>query len=213
MKLKDNSKFAKGMTLVEMLIAIFIFTMSIAGFSMLFVQSWKSNSYTLEMGESSMAASQGVNKMVNYIRGARQSDNGAYPIKSADENDLVIYADYDKDDVTERLHFYKNGQDILMGATNPTAGMPKTYPSGDELILTLASHIVNDSNAPIFYYYDQNYPGDAINNPMSVPAVAFNVRLIKIYLKINIVSNRAPDNIEMQSFVEIRNLNDYDRIK
>lgn len=213
MKTKNKPKFAKGMTLIEMLLAILIFTLSIAGFSLLFVRSWKINSYTLEMGESSMAVSQGVTKIVNYIRGARQSDNGAYPIKSADGNDLVIYADYDKDTVTERLHFYKNGQDILMGVTDPTSGMPKTYPSGDEQTVALASHIVNDSDTPIFYYYNQNYPGDTANNPMSVPAAVFDVRLLKIYLKINVVPNRAPDNIEMQSFVELRNLNDYDRIK
>lgn len=213
MKVKFKEKSAKGMTLIEMILAIFIFTISIAGFSTLFVQSWKNNSYTMEMGESSMAVSQGVTKMINYIRGARQSDNGAYPIKSADGNDLVIYADYDKDTVTERLHFYKNGQDILMGVTDPTSGMPKTYPSGDEQTVALVSHIVNDSDTPIFYYYNQNYPSDTTNNPMSVPAAAFDVRLIKVHLYMNVVPNRAPDNIEMQSFVELRNLNDYDKIK
>ena len=38
------------MSLIEMIVAIFIFSLGMAGFSMLFVQSWKQNAYTLEMG-------------------------------------------------------------------------------------------------------------------------------------------------------------------
>jgi hypothetical protein len=97
--------------------------------------------------------------------------------------------------------------------TNPTTGMPKTYPSGDQQVKTVISHIVNDASSPIFYYYNKNYPGDTTNNPMVMPVTVNNVRLIKIYLHINIDPNRPPDNIQTQTFIEMRNLNDYDRIK
>lgn len=196
-----------------MLVAIAIFVIGIGGFTLLFSRTWRNNSYTLEMGQSSMAVSQGVSKMVNYIRGTRQADNGAYPIKSADDNDLVVYSDYDKDGTTERLHFYKSGQNILMGVTDPTSTMPKTYPASDQSVVTIANHIVNGANSPIFYYYDKNFGGDENSDPaLDTPVNVANIRLIKIHLSINIVPNRAPDNIEMQSFVEMRNLNDYDRI-
>lgn len=209
-----NTKYKKysGLTLVETLVAIAIFTISIEGFTLLFAHTWKSNSYTLEMGQASMAVSQGVNKIANYVRGTRQADNGEYPVKSANDNDLVIYSDYDKDGATERLHFYKSGQNVLMGATNPTSGMPKTYPSGDQSTITVASYIVNDTDTPIFYYYNKDYPADADHNPLDTPAAVSDIRLVKIYLQININPGQSPDNIEMQSFVEMRNLNDYDRI-
>jgi hypothetical protein len=150
---------------------------------------------------------------MDYIRRASQADNGAYPIVSASNNDLVLYSDFDKDGTVERLHFYKNGQLILMGATNPTATMPKTYPAGDQQIITIANNIVNESNVPIFYYYDHNYSGGAGQNPLSTPATVSSVRLMKLFLKININPNRAPDNIQMQSFVELRNLNEYNQIQ
>jgi len=201
------------MTIIEMLVSIAIFTIGIEGFALLFARSYKLNSYTIEMGQSSLAVSQGMNTMLNYIRGARQADNGAYPIKSATDNELVIYCDYDKDNVTERLHFYKSGQNILMGVTDPTGGTPKTYESGDQTVISIAHSIVNDSATPIFYYYNKNYPGDVDHNPMSTPASVSDVRLIKLYLRINIDPDRAPDNIETQSFVELRNLNDYDRLR
>ena len=205
-KLKNKA----GLTLVETLVAIAIFAIGIEGFALLFSNAWRNNAYTLEMGQSSMAVSQGVNKMVNYIRGVRQADNGDYAVKSATNNDLVLYSDYDKDDVTERLHFYKSNQTIFMGVTDPTATMPKTYPAGDQQVIAIASRIVNTNAEPIFYYYDKDYAGGTTQLPLTMPVSAPSIRLLKIHLKININPNRAPDNIEMQSFVEMRNLNDYD---
>ena len=207
--------FAKksGLTLIEMIMAIAIFTIGIEGFTLLFTKVWKNNSYVLEMGQSSMAVSQGLNKMADYIRNTKQGDDGAYPVQSADNNDLVIFSDYDKDGVTERLHFYKNNEDILMGATNPTATLPKTYPAGDQQTITITSNIINGSGVPIFYYYNKDYPDDTANNPVATPALVGDIRLVKIYLETNIIPNRAPDNVKIQSFVEMRNLNDYDRIR
>ena len=201
------------MTLIEVMMALMIFSIGMIGFTALFQKTWRDNSYTIEMGQSSLAVSQGINNIVNYVRGARQGDNGAYPIQLANSNELIIFSDFDKDGTTERLHFYKNGQNILMGITDPTATLPKTYPAGDQSTLTLVSNIVNTSSEPIFYYYNKDYPADAAHNPVATPAVVANVRLAKILLKINIDPNRAPNNIEMQSFVELRNLNDYDRIQ
>lgn len=209
---RKKVKNRKGLTLVETLVAIAIFAIGLEGFTLLFINAWKNNSYTLEMGQSSMAVSQGVSTIVNYLRSVRQSDSGTYPIISANSNDLVVYSDYDRDGVTERIHIYKSGTDILMGVTDPTNTMPKTYPSGDQQVLTLAARIVNTSGEPIFYYYDKNYAGGSAQTPLTTPANVADVRLVKIHLKINIDPNRAPDNIELQTFVEMRNLNDYDRI-
>lgn len=211
--MKIARKKYSGMSLVEMLIAISIFTMSISGFSLLFIRSWRMNSYAIEMGQSSFAVSQGVNTMVNYLRKARQGDNGAYTIQSADDDELVFFSDYNKNGTTERLRLYLENSTLKMGIAHPTGGIPKSYPLVDDEVKVLAERIVNAPNEPIFYYYNKDYPQDLINNPVATPADVSQIKLIKIFLKINIDPNRAPDNIETQSFVEIRNLNDYDRIK
>jgi Tfp pilus assembly protein PilV len=212
MNAKINKKYYSGMTIVELLVAMSIFIIGMAGFSLLFVRTWQVNQYALEMGQSSLAVSQGANKMVDYIREAKQGDNGAYPVVSVAGNDLVLYSDYDKNGVTERLHFYKSGQNVLLGVTNPNNSMPVTYPAGDQQIITVAHYIVNDNNTPIFYYYNKNYPADTTNNPLSGTINVSDVRLVKIYLQININPNRAPDNIKIQNFVEMRNLNDYNGV-
>jgi len=212
---KNISRKLKGLTLIEMLMSIAIFTMGIGGFTLLFSKTWKANSYVLESGQSSMKASQGVNRIVDYIRRAKQADDGSYPVRSADGNELVLFSDYDKDGATERLHFYKSGSNILMGVTNPTVTLPKTYPANDQEIINVVSDVVNESDEPIFYYYNKDYPGDDVNNPIATPVVSHlaDIRLIKVYLEINTNPNKLPNNVEIQSFVEMRNLNDYDRIQ
>ena len=202
-----------GMTLIEVMMAIAIFAIGIEGFTLLFAKTWKTNSYVIEMGQSSLSASQGLNRMVDYIRRARQGDDGSYPLKSGNGNDLVIYCDFNKDGVTERLHFYKSNLEILMGVTRPTDTLPKTYPVSDQETVTVASYIVNGDDTPVFSYFNRDYPADMSNNPLATPILVSDARLVKVYLEINMKPESAPDNIKMQSFVEMRNLNDYDRIR
>lgn len=201
----------KGITLLETLIAIAIFIIGMVGFTMLLTRSWRQNSYTLEMGQTAMIASQGVNELVRYLREIRQGDNGSYPVVSADDNSITAFSDYDRDGKTERIHFYKNGSNLIMGVREPNAGFPVTYSSGDAETHVFISHIVNDASTPIFAYYDANYPEDSVHNPILTPATVPNIRLVRITLHINIDPNRPPDNVQIQSFAEIRNLNDHDR--
>ena len=197
--------------MIETIVAIAIFTIGIEGFTILLSRSWTQNAYTIEMGQTSMAASQAVNRVVGYIREARQGDNGAYPVVSADDNDLVIFSDYDRDGQTERLHFYRSASDLLMGIREPSSGFPITYASGYGEIKTITSCVVNDADNPIFAYYDADYPEDSVNNPVNTPALAPDIRLVRITIHININPDRAPDNVEIRSFAEMRNLNDHDR--
>jgi len=103
----------------------------------------------------------------------------------------------------------------LMGVTEPTITLPKTYISGDQQIITLVSNLVNDIDEPIFYYFNREYLGNMANNPLSIPVSSYlaDIRLVKIYIEINTNPSRISNNIEMQSFVEMRNLNDYDRVQ
>lgn len=200
------------MTLVETLVAIAIFLLGTQATVLVFSKTIKNKAYALEMGKSSFVVSRSIGDLTRYIRGARQSDLGSYPIVSADDNDLVLYADYDKDKKTERLHVYLSNNKVFMGVRNPSESFPVTYAAGDEETFQLADHIINSVDDKMFSYYNSDYPEDTVNNPVATPADVSEIRLIKIFLKINIDPNRAPDNIQQETFIEIRNLNDYDRI-
>jgi prepilin-type N-terminal cleavage/methylation domain-containing protein len=209
---KQEIFFNKGFTLVETLMAIAIFTIGISATVVVFSKTIKSKAYALEMGKSSFVVSRSMGDLTQYLRRARQSDAGSYPIVSADDNDLVVYSDYNKDGKTERLHVYLLNHRVYLGIREPSATFPPSYAAGDGTTIELAKQIVNTPSDAMFSYYNSEYPENTESNPVATPADVSEIRLIRMFLKINIDPNRAPDNIQQETFVEIRNLNDYDRI-
>lgn len=209
---KEKNIFKSGFTLIETLVAIALFLLGVSATVMIFSKTMQNKAYSLEMGRSSLVVSRSIGDLTQYLRRTRQSDAGAYPIVSAAANDIVFYSDYNKDKKTERLHVYLSNNKVYMKICNPSATFPVTYTTCVETTTELADHIVNASGDHMFSYYNKDYPADTVNNPVATPADVSEIRLVKIFLKINIDPNRAPDNIQQETFVELRNLNDYDRI-
>lgn len=202
-------KSVRGMSLVEMLMAIFILLIGLEGVSLLFVNSWKMNRFVLETGNASLMASRTVETIVRDIRRSRQADNGDYPVESGGDNDVQVYIDIDGDSVTERVHYYLLDGSIYRGVTEPNATLPVTYPNGDQTVTLLAEYISNTPADPVFSYYNEDYPSDVVNNPLVTPVSVQDVRLIRVHLLVNIDPVRAPNNINVESFAELRNLNNY----
>jgi prepilin-type N-terminal cleavage/methylation domain-containing protein len=198
----------RGLTLVEMLVAMVIFSLVLIGSLMLIKYIYKNYGFAMEQGLSLNEVQKGLKVLTDDIRGGRQADSGAYAIVSADEFDFSFYADIDSDNTTERVHYYLQNNSIKKGVTNP-AGTPPSYPSGDQSTTTLVTHVINAINQPIFYFYDTNYPADQTNNPIAVPVTDVSkIRLVKIDMLYNLDPFRAPNNIRLESFVEMRNLKD-----
>lgn len=205
-------KRLKGLTLVEMIVAIFIMSAGMLGFSLLFSSSWKSNKFILETGITSIRVNRASAEIINNLRKVRQADNGDYPIESGDDFDLQVYLDIDNDGVTERVHYWlDDANDRLMrGVREPSASQPPTYAAGDGTTSVIAEYIVNEPTEPLFYYYNENYPGDTINNPLATPTSIGDVRLVRVLIRMNIDPIKAPNNINVESFVDLRNLESYD---
>lgn len=197
------------MTLVEVMVAIAIMLIAMEGFTLLFLKSWDTNKFILEEGMASAAASRATGKIVSQLRSVRQADNGDYPIESADDFDFKAYLDIDKDGVTERVHYFLDQatDQLKVGVTDPVAGTPVSYPAADDTVSILANYVVNESTNPVFYYFNQNYPGDTVNNPIATPAAIDQIRLVQVHLFVNIDPVHAPDNINIESFADLRNLN------
>ncbi|MBP6929655.1 MAG: hypothetical protein KBB77_01835 [Candidatus Moranbacteria bacterium] len=206
------SQKLKAMTLVEMLVAIGVVLIVMEGFSFLLIRTWETNKFILEEGLASAAVSRSTNKMVIQLRGVQQADNGDYPIVSGDDFDLVFYCDIDDDGVVEKVHYFLDlaTDQLKQGVSNPLATNPVTYPAGDSTVTTVANYIVNENTDPAFYYYNANYPSDVVNNPLTTPATVGAIQMIRVHLLINIDPIRAPNNVNMESFVDLRNLNIYE---
>lgn len=204
--MQNNKK--QGMTLVELLMAMAIFTLGIAGFMLLGIKSWKINASVLEAGTATGKATRALNATVKSLREIRQADNGSYPVKEVGSNSLTVYLNDDNDDAIERVHYYYEAstQTFKKGITQPSTS-PVSYPNGDQETKIVANYVVNTSSQPVFEYYDKNYPIDTVNNPMASPVPA-EVKLVKVRLWINIKPLTAPDNVNLESFAEFRNLNE-----
>jgi len=198
----------KAMTIVELLVAISIMLIGMEGFALLLLKSLGTNKFIIEEGVSSAAVSRATNKIITALRSVRQADNGDFPVESGSDFDLKVYVDIDDDGATERVHYFLDlaNDQLKMGVANPLGTTPVTYPAGDDTVSVLANYIVNENTDPVFYYYNENYPGDVVNNPLATPVDVASVRLIRVHLLINIDPVRAPDNVNIESFADLRNL-------
>jgi prepilin-type N-terminal cleavage/methylation domain-containing protein len=198
----------KGMTLVEMMIAIFIFLLIMLGSVYFLGQIYQRYGFAMEQGMSTHSVQHSLKVILEELRGIRQSDVGSYPIESADSFSFTAFADIDNDGTTERVHYFLENGDIKKGVAEPS-GAPPSYPAGDQEVSVIAENIVNTAGQPLFYYFNTDYPADQENNPLLVPvSPVSDIRLVKIDIFLNIDPLRAPDNIRLESFVELRNLKD-----
>ena len=197
-----------GMTLIETLVAVAIFILGVGGFTMLASKSWKVNAFVLEAGNATSKATKALNETVKNLRKVKQADDGSYAVKAVGPNSLTVYLNDDEDAKTERVHYYyeTNTQTFKKGVTKPS-GNPITYQASDQTVSVVANYVTNTTSQPVFEYYNNNYPADTTNNPMASPVPA-DVRLVKVRLWINIKPLTAPENVNLESFAELRNLNE-----
>lgn len=208
MNKNDKHFFQQGLTIIEMLITIFIFALMMGGSVFLLSQIYKRYGFAMEQGISVNKTQRAMKIIIEEIRRARQADSGAYAIENADSFDFVFYSDIDADGVTERVHYYLENNKIKKGIAEPS-GNPPSYPVNDQSISTIAEYIQNAIDQPLFSYYNSNYPNDQINNPLDTPVAQVNkIRLVKVDIFFNLDPYRTPDNIRLESYVEMRNLKD-----
>lgn len=209
----------KGLTLVELIVALAIVLITMAGFTLLFIRVWTANSFTIEMGIASLAASRGVETAVKHVRNARQAENGAYPIVSANDDEFIFFSDYDGDNQAERVRYYiadddsdGNGE-FSAGIIQPDYSTTPPNYNGTETAIEIADYIVNISaSEKTFEYFSDTNPiyeyGDIIGTALTTPATINDVRMVRILLHVNPNPYEAPDHVIIQSFVTIRNLSD-----
>jgi len=84
------------------------------------------------------------------------------------------------------------------GVINPIFS-PVGYPLDQEEISILSSYVRNAP--PIFEYFDAEG-----NQIMDYPARLVDTKLMKVFLVINVDPSRAPQDFELESYVQLRNL-------
>ena len=194
----------KGMTLIEMVIAISIFSLIVLGVTVLFASLWRLQGFTMRLGLSSQQATAAVTKMADLIRDARQADNGAYIIAAATSSELTVYTDVDGDDAAERVRFFRDGSVIKMGVVEPTASVPVTYNTATETVTTIAKDVVDTTDGtPLFVYYDN------ANTALGAPPPVQDVRMVRITVTVDTDPHAPPEGVVISSFASLRNVREW----
>jgi len=190
-------KSQKGLTLIEALLAIFVFTVGIGGLFGIILNLYRTHDYMFEQSQAIFEARQGIKIMVKEIREAREGDDGSYIIEKADDYEFIFYSDIDRDEDTERVRYFLDGSDLKRGVIEPT-GWPIRYHKSEEKISIVTSYVRNQP--PIFHYYDGQ------GNELDPPARLKETKMMSVYLVVNVDPNRPPQDFVLESHVQLRNL-------
>jgi len=96
----------RSFTLIETLVAIFVFSLIMGAVSGFVVMAYRTYGYTWQQSTAIEEARRGIETMVKEIREARTGDDGSYPIEKADDKEFIFYSDIDKDGEVERVRYF-----------------------------------------------------------------------------------------------------------
>jgi prepilin-type N-terminal cleavage/methylation domain-containing protein len=190
-----------GFTLVELIVVVSFFLIFMVISSDFIIRGLRSSTFGYQQDAAVQNARKVINQIIAETREAARSDRGDYLLDTAGEQQLIFYSNIDSDYLTEKIKYYLAGGILYKGITKP-AGDPIDYSLDNETVSQVAEYINNQAQ-PVFTYYDTN------NNLIADPVADKNkIRLIHIFLKINVNPQIAPQDYLVDMDVQIRNLKD-----
>lgn len=198
-----NSKDVRGITMVEVLVALGIFTFLTTAIVSLFLTSWRYNRIVFEQLKTQNEGRKVTQDFVNELRIASLSSIGAYPIEAASSTAITFYTNLDTDILMERVRYFFSGRTLRKGVIKPS-GNPLVYNSGSEVFTDVAHDVVTATTK--FYYYNGSYSGSqaALPSPINITSI----RMVGIALTLEADPNASPVPFSIESKVMLRNLKD-----
>lgn len=204
--MKYKKTILHGFTLVETIVATFLFiglVGAVSGFAIFF---FKNFSFSYEEQQSIDLIQGAITRISRDIREARTGNQGAWPIISPGDNEFIFYSDVTNDGRTDRVRYFLDGNLLKRGIIEPTQ-VPVDYPLSEEKITVIASHI-DPGGKPLFTYYNGQYPSNMTNNPLPAQLRLLSTRLVTVYLRSNISGNTTTQAYEASASVQIRSMKD-----
>ena len=193
----------RGMTMIEVLVALGIFLLLIAAIVELMIWGNHGKDVVWEQLSTQNEGRIVVQDFVNDLRRANASSIGAYPIELAQSQQIIFYSNVDSDSWREKVRYFLQGTTLKRGITKPS-GNPLVYSQVSEAVIDVVHDVANATNS-IFYYYDQNYTS-ASSSAMTYPINISAIRMVGIKLMLEEKPNVAPAPFNIEAKTEIRNL-------
>jgi len=191
-----------GFSTIELLVTLGIFVLIIWSLINFQTDVFSQNTLINNSLNADNEMRSALKQIIAELRGAAQSDTGAYQIAAAAKDSITFFSDVDGDGSREQLRYFLNGTTLMRGSIKPS-GNPLAYPPTSETLKTMVYAIANP-NQEIFSFYDENYTGAeaALAEPINLSLA----RLVKITLTVDANPSKPPAPLTLGSQVAIRSL-------
>jgi len=177
-----NRERERGVTLVELMVAMAILAVVMAG-GMLFWRIIAENyQIALQGTQNVIEVNDGLRRLVNELREARDSEAGAYLLLTANDTEIAFFSDVDGDLVTERVRYWVEGNQLKRGVIEPV-GLPAVYNETAEVVRVLTDKVELEGQT-LFSYYNQDWPTDQIANPLPLADRLVQTRYVEVNLRL-----------------------------
>ncbi len=195
-----SSVMKKGMSLVEMLVVVALFTILSLAITNSIDSFYKFNSYTIAQSYQVSEARRGLQNLIRDIREMTYADDGAFPLISRGSTTISFYSDIDRDDSVELIEYelatttlYKNIYDAV--------GSPPIYNTSPSETIIISRYVQNNlQGTEIFNYFNEG------GLQATSTTLVTDIRYVGVNLIINIDPVRDPGEFSLRSSASLRNL-------
>lgn len=198
-RMKNNTR-KKGFTLIEVVVAVAIFTVLMLAVNMLFVSLYRQQGTSAAMIKRTQDMNYLLSTMSRELRESNRGENGNFFIAQAASSTIVFYSDLDDDGLTEKISYALAGTNLKKTVTEPGSG---SLYAGAGTVTVVCSEVQNGTT-PIFTYYSKSYTGSQA--PMILPVSALDVSLVGISFTVNTLSQNKSYPLHVETKVQLRNL-------
>lgn len=193
----------KGMTLVETIVVLALFSILSIAIMTVIASFYRYNAYTIAQAYQVDSARKGVELLVRDLREMTYSDNGAFPLVSRATSSVEFYSDIDRDNSVELVR-YELVDQTLFKYIYESSGIPAVYPSEPSRTETISEYVHNDLEGVIMFTYYNNQGVELSGTGVS------EVRHINVAVVVNVDPIREPGKYHLRSSASLRNLKEYD---
>ena len=193
-----------GLTLIETVIVIAIYTLLLGAVLAAVVHLYQANNYTFNQSYEIELGRRGLQNWLQDAREMAYGDNGTFPLAVVEPFRIGFFSDVDDTRSVEYVEYFLATTTLYRHIYHAT-GSPPTYvlttPNRIEIISEYVQNI--NQSKPVFFYYDTT--GTLLVNP----ALALtDIRYIEAQIIVNIDPYRSPGEFLLRSGVAPRNLKD-----
>ncbi len=195
----------KGMTLVEVLVALGISVVVIVAVSAFEVNIFRYKDSVSGSFDAVQNAQIILKTMAKELRSASIASDGSFAIAQAATSTITFFNDINTDGKKERVRYTFASSTVYRAVAIP-AGSPLSYAGVTESTTTLLRSVANGTSTDMFQYFDSSYDGS--QSALAQPVIPTTIRLVKISIILSSGTPTMPSFKTYTTEVMFRNLKD-----